>query len=583
MRLCIFRVFALILLRFLGSPHLNDLAFRVWTCYSFAAAIMTSDKHPAVELRNLTKLFGYVLANAAVHLRVEPGTIHGIVGENGAGKSTAMKMLYGIYRPDAGEILVHGKQCVWASPSDAIASGIGMVHQHFMLAGPYSALDNILLGAEPLHWGMIDRRKARAKLEALASQYGLPVDWERPVEDLPVGIQQRIEILKLLYREANILILDEPTSVLTPQETRDLFSNLQRLRAEGKTILVITHKLKEVMDFTDRVTVFRDGKVTGEVQTCGTNPGELANLMVGRKVQLRIEVPTGRPREESAIEVSDLTLVSAQRGEAATKPGRDAFHSVPDISGESGTLSRAVGISFQASLPKLSKVSFSVRRGEIVGIAGVEGNGQSELLQAILHPRDPRCRTSGTVRFLAEDVTGWSALRIRNLGVALIPEDRQHEGLLLERPVGENFMLGLQRSPAFTRAGFLNSGALAENATRALEEYDVRPRELGIAAGNLSGGNQQKLIVAREFQRQPKVLIAAQPTRGVDVGAIEFIHKRIVRARDEGAGVLLISSELDEIQALSDRILVMYEGRITSEFRRGQVSENELGLKMGGG
>ena len=536
---------------------------------------MTPDKHPAIELRSLTKRFGNVMANTGVSLRVEPGTIHGIVGENGAGKSTAMKMLYGMYQPDAGEIFVRGKNCIWASPSDAIAVGIGMVHQHFMLAGPYSALDNILLGAEPLRWGMIDRRQARAKLEALARQYGLPVNWERPVEELTVGIQQRIEILKLLYRDATILILDEPTSVLTPQETKDLFSNLQKLRAEGKTILVITHKLKEVMDFTDRVTVFRDGKVTGELLTSNTNPEELANLMVGRKVQLRIDVPPGQPRAELALEVADLNLADPHRGGAATKSGRDAFHSVPDNSEESGTL-------WKASLPKLSNVSFSVRRGEIVGIAGVEGNGQSELLQAILHPRDARCRTSGTVRFLAKDVTQWTALRIRDLGVALIPEDRQHEGLMLGRPVSENFMLGLQRRPAFSHAGFLNSRTLAQTASQALEEYDVRPQDLGIAAGNLSGGNQQKLIVAREFQRQPKVLIAAQPTRGVDVGAIEFVHRRIVRARDEGAGVLLISSELDEIQALSDRMLVMYEGRIVAEFLRGQVSERELGLKMGG-
>jgi ABC-type uncharacterized transport system ATPase subunit len=475
---------------------------------------MTPERPPAVELRNLTKRFGNVLANSAVNLRVGRGTIHGIVGENGAGKSTAMKMLYGMYRPDSGEIFVHGKQCVWNSPSDAIAAGIGMIHQHFMLAGPYSALDNILLGAEPLNWGMIDRRRARARLEALAVRYSLPVDWGRPVEQLPVGIQQRIEILKLLYRDATILILDEPSSVLTPQETRDLFNNLKKLRAEGKTILVITHKLKEVMDFTDRVTVLRDGKVTGERETSQTNSQELANLMVGRKVQLRIDVPTGRPRDEAAIEVSDLNLASAHRGEAATKSGRDAFHSVPPSAEMSGTL-------WKASLPKLSNVSFSVRRGEIVGIAGVEGNGQSELLQAILHPRDPGCRTSGAVKFLGQDVTDWTALSIRDLGVALIPEDRQQEGLMLERPVSENFMLGLQRNPAFTHGGFLNSAKVAETAQLALEEYDVRPREVGIAAGNLSGGNQQKLIVAREFQRQPKVLIAAQPTRGVDVGAIE--------------------------------------------------------------
>ena len=508
---------------------------------------MPAETPATVELRGLTKQFGRVLANAGVNLQVKPGTIHGVIGENGAGKSTAMNMLYGIFPPDAGEIVVHGKKCVWASPADAIAAGIGMVHQNFMLAGPYSALDNILLGAEPVRLGVIERKKARARLGVLAQQYGLPVDLNQPVEQLPVGVQQRVEILKLLYRDATILILDEPTAVLTPQETNGLFQHLKKLRDEGKTIILITHKLKEVMSVTDRVTVLRAGHVTGELQTTETNPQELANLMVGRKVVLSIAVRPVQPRNETALEVAGLNLAGAPGGRH-----------------------------------KLSDVSFSVRRGEIVGIAGVEGNGQSEFLQAILHPRDPRCRTSGTVKVLGRDVTSWHASRIRDLGVAVIPEDRQQEGLLLERPVSENFLLGLQRSPAFSRAGFLSSRKLQAAASLAIEEYDVRPRELTIPAGNLSGGNQQKLIVAREFQRRPRLLIASQPTRGVDVGAIEFIHNRIVRARDDGAGVLLISFELDDILTLSDRILVMYEGRIVAEFRRGEVSERELGLKMAG-
>jgi ABC-type uncharacterized transport system ATPase subunit len=509
---------------------------------------MPADATAAVELRELTKQFGNVIANAGVNLRVEAGSIHGIVGENGAGKSTAMKMLQGVYRPDSGEIFINGKKCAWSSPTDAIAAGIGMVHQHFMLAGPYSALDNILLGDEPRRGLMIDRKGARTRLETLAKQYGLPVDWERPVEELPVGIQQRIEILKLLYRDVKILILDEPTAVLTPQETNELFGNLKKLRVERKTILLVTHKLREVMAFTDRVTVFRAGKVTGNVETAQTTPQELANLMVGRKVVLTVEAAAATPRAETAIEVAGLSL-SAPRGE---------------------------------SVHKLTDISFSVKRREIVGIAGVEGNGQSELLQAMLHPREPVCRTSGTVNFLGEDVTGWTAATIRNLGVAVIPEDRHHEGLLLERPVSENFLLGLQRSAAFSHGGFLDSKRLETAATTAVEEYDVRPCDLKIPAGKLSGGNQQKLIVAREFERKPGVLIAAQPTRGVDVGAIEFIHRRIIRARDEGAGVLLISFELDEILALSDRILVMYEGKIAGEFQRGEVTERELGLKMGG-
>jgi simple sugar transport system ATP-binding protein len=312
-------------------------------------------------------------------------------------------------------------------------------------------------------------------------------------------------------------------------------------------VLLVTHKLKDVMSFTDRVTVFRAGKVTGEVETSRTNPQELANLMVGRKVVLNIAVPPARPRAEPALEVAGLRLA-----------------------GPAGSRHR------------LSDVTFSVRRGEIVGVAGVEGNGQSELLQALLHPRDSRCRTSGTVWVLGEDVTAWDTFRIRALGVAVIPEDRLQEGLLLERPVSENFLLGLQRNRAFSHAGFLHLNGLAQTAARALADYDVRPPDLTLPAGKLSGGNQQKLIVAREFQRQLRVLLAAQPTRGVDVGAIEFIHTRIVRARDEGAGVLLISSELDEILTLSDRILVMFEGRIVAEFHRGEVAERELGLKMGG-
>ncbi|HWW01398.1 MAG TPA: ABC transporter ATP-binding protein [Candidatus Acidoferrum sp.] len=500
-----------------------------------------------VELRGLTKRFGEVVANAGVGLRVERGTIHGIIGENGAGKSTAMNLLYGLYRPDAGSILIRGETRSWASPAQAIAAGIGMVHQHFMLAGPYSALDNILLGAEPLRWGLIDRQAARARLDKLAAQYGLSMDWDRPVEQLPVGAQQRLEILKLLFRDASILILDEPTAVLTPQETQALFVNLKRLKAEGKTILLVTHKLKEVMTGTERVTVFRAGKVVAELETARTNPQELADLMVGRRVLLSLDVAPAKPRPEMAIEAADL-----------------------GVAGTAG------------SRPRLSEVSFEVRRGEIVGVAGVEGNGQTELLQALLHPREPGCLSAGTVKVMGQDVSRWPAGRIRELGVAVIPEDRLQEGLLPDRPVSENFLLGLQRSPEFSRAGFLHTDRVRSAAHHAVDDYDVRPRDLTLSAGKLSGGNQQKLIIAREFQRQPSVLFATQPTRGVDVGAIEFIHRRIVRARDEGAGVLLVSSELDEILALSDRILVMYEGRIVAEFRRGEVSERELGLKMGG-
>jgi simple sugar transport system ATP-binding protein len=508
---------------------------------------MTPVAAPAVELRGVTKQFGPVLANVGVNLRVEAGTIHGVIGENGAGKTTAMNLLYGMLAPDAGEILVRGKECEWRSPADAIANGIGMVHQHFMLAGPYSALDNILLGAEPVQWGLIERRSARVKVESLASQYGLVVDLTRPIEQLPVGIQQRVEILKLLYREANILILDEPTAVLTPLETNTLFENLRRLRQEGKTVLLVTHKLKEVMAVTDHVTVFRGGKVIADMPTASATPQELANLMVGRKVSLSVAVPAARPGKELALEVSRLTLP------------------------------RGVG-----SIAKLSEVSFSVRHGEIVGIAGVEGNGQSELVQALLHPRESSAGGHGQIRMLDQNVTNWEAHRIRALGVAVIPEDRLQEGLLAESSLSENFLLGQQRASRFQRAGFVRSQELELAAQQALEEYDVRPRRLELAVGKLSGGNQQKLVIAREFSRKPQLIIAAQPTRGVDVGAIEFIHGRLLQARDQGAGVLLISSELDEILELSDRVLVMYEGRIVAEFARGQATEGELGLRMGG-
>lgn len=503
---------------------------------------------PAVELRRLTKRFGALVANDEVDLRVQAGTIHGIIGENGAGKSTAMKMLFGLYRPDSGEVFIDGRPCSWSSPRDAMARGIGMVHQHFMLAAPYSALDNILLGAAPRRLGVVRRGRARERLKELEASYGLKVDWERPIEDLPVGMQQRIELLKLLYREARVLILDEPTAVLTPQEVTAFFENLKKLRDQGKTIILVTHKLKEVLSFTENVTVFRSGKVTGNFRTSDTSIQQLADLMVGRRVALRVEASTAAPKTEPAIEAESLSLEGAQAGRR--------HH--------------------------LNQVSFSVKRGEIVGVAGVEGNGQSELLQAVLHPGDSSCRSSGRVKILGHDVTTWKASRIRDLGVAVIPEDRHHQGLVLDWPVRDNLLLGLQRRAEFCRAGFLSSASLERFARRSVEEYDVRPRDLNLKAGKLSGGNQQKLIAAREFERQPLVLIAAQPTRGVDVGAIEFIHAQILKARDRGAGVLLISSELDEILALADRILVMFEGRVTAEFARG-VSESELGLKMGGG
>jgi simple sugar transport system ATP-binding protein len=527
---------------------------------------------PAVELRGLSKRFGALQANSDISLKAERGSVHAIVGENGAGKSTAMKMLYGLYAPDQGEILVDGVawggKRQWRTPRDAIACGIGMVHQHFMLAGPYTALENVVLGAEAPRagWGWlpkslrpIDYAAARRRLQAMSAQYGLEVDWNMPVEDLPVGVQQRIEILKLLYRDARVLILDEPTAVLTPQETAALFENLRKLKAQGKTILIITHKLKEVMALADDVTVFRAGKVTGQVRTAQTTPAELADLMVGRKVNLHVDAPPAPPLGRAVLELAGVSL---RPEHVASGAG--------------------------AGLHRLTDVSLSVRAGEIVGIAGIEGNGQSELLQLLQHPDRFSKRVSGRITVLGQETLGENGATsacgaVRALSVGIVPEDRHREALLLSRTLRDNFLLGLQRRAPFVRAGRIEGRALDGAVARALEEYDVRPRAPEAVAGRLSGGNQQKLVIARELERKPDLFIAAQPTRGVDVGAIEFIHRKIFRVRGEGAGVLLVSSELDEILTLSDRILVMYAGRIVAEFARGQASEQALGLAMGGG
>ncbi len=522
---------------------------------------------PAVELRGLTKKFGSLLANDGVSLCVETGSIHAIIGENGAGKSTAMKMLYGLYGPDEGEIWVRGRKWgisgkIWKSPAEALASGIGMVHQHFMLAGPYSALENVVLGTDsgrmaflPRSLRPIDFSAARLRLEALAKKLRFEVDWDAPIESLPVGVQQRIEIIKLLYRDAEVLILDEPTAVLTPQETDELFSNLKILSRQGKTILIITHKLKEVMNLADRVTVFRAGKVVSDVETRATDPNQLASWMVGRKVQLSVEAPAAPTLGPSVVSLNQVSLLRGKR---------------------EGTRI-------------LADVSFNVRSGEIVGIAGIEGNGQSELLRLIQYPEIYRGRLLGRLELLGREIFSTESKRIlpvceiRSLPSAIVPEDRLSEGLLLQQDLRENFLLGLQRRAPFQRRGWVDSTVLEGKLTSALENYDVRPRDPSTLAGKLSGGNQQKLIFAREFERDPRFILAAQPTRGVDIGAIESIHRRIFDARNQGAAVLLVSSELDEILTLSDRILVFFSGRIVAEYKRGEVTQDRLGLDMGGG
>ncbi len=519
-----------------------------------------------IELRGLRKAYGACVANEDISLRASSGTIHAIVGENGAGKSTAMKMLYGMIVPDKGEISVDGTVWGrigkrWRSPLDAIACGIGMVHQHFMLAGPETALENVVLGAEtsvprwkwlPPSLRPMDLEGARAKLEVISKKHGFAIDWDARIDDLPVGVQQRIEIVKLLYRDARVLILDEPTAVLTPQETQELFVQLKQLAAEGRTILIITHKLKEVMALADRVTVFRAGRIAGEAEVRDTSPDQLATWMVGRKVSLQVQAPPQPVLGAPVLEMQNLSLRN-----------------------------RATG------LPALQDVSLQIRAGEILGIAGIEGNGQSEILQLLQHPASYRGLSSGTIRILGNEVHGekarWTAAKIKALGVGVIPEDRHREGLLLDRDLRENFFLGLQRTGGFTRHGWIRWSALTESAQQAVEKYDVRPRDIGALVRGLSGGNQQKLIIARELGRAPQFLIAAQPTRGVDVGAIELIHRRIFEARDAGAAVLLVSSELDEVRALSDRIAVMYGGRVVASFARGEATESQLGLYMGGG
>jgi simple sugar transport system ATP-binding protein len=520
----------------------------------------------AVELRGLSKAFGAVVANSGIDLKIAAGSIHAIIGENGAGKSTAMKMLYGMIRPDSGEILIHGASKQWRSPHDAIDCGIGMVHQHFMLAEPDTVLENIVIGSEPSasawRWlprflRPLDLTAAREKLKAILHLYGLQLNLDARVGDLTVGIHQRIEIVKLLYRDANILILDEPTAVLTPQETADLFANLKRMRAEGKTILIITHKLKEVLELADEATIFRAGKIAGHRKISETTEEELATLMVGRKVSLMSDRMASRPDRsfgKPVLEVRDISLSSGSGGD---------------------------------SREKLSNLRFEVRAGEIVGIAGVEGNGQSELLQILLHPQEYRKRARGSIHVLGQAVlsetSAWSTAAIKRLGVGAISEDRHREGLFLDRPMVDSFLLGKQRYAPYSRLGLISESALRSETLKAMEAFDVRPRDLDIPARGFSGGNQQKVIIARELQGESKLLIAAQPTRGVDVGAIEFIHERILEARDRGAGILLVSSELDEVLSLSDRVLVMYDGKIVASLEREQADEKTLGRLMGGG
>src|SRR4051794_14327362 len=482
---------------------------------------------PAIELRHIDKRFGAVHANKDVNLSVERGTIHGIVGENGAGKSTLMSILYGFYEADSGEIRVNGAPIRIRSSNDAIAAGIGMVHQHFMLVEPLTVVENVMLGAEGGALLRVGEAKVRAELARLARDYGLEIDVNAPVGELSVGLQQRVEILKALYRGADILILDEPTAVLTPSEADALFGLLQALKEQGKTVILITHKLREIMAVTDRVSVMRRGVMVATVETASTSPPELAELMVGRRVLLRVEKSAREPGAP-VLEVENLSVIDAR-----------------------GVL-------------RVAKVSLTVRSGEIVGIAGVAGNGQSELLEALSGMRKP---VLGSIKVEGRAIGGdeHNPHRLRQLGLLHVPEDRLRIGLVPPFEAFESAVLGFTDDPHLGRGPLLDHGRMIRDLAAKMQHYDVRPQAPRLKTSKFSGGNQQKIVLAREIERNPKVLLVGQPTRGVDIGAIEFIHRRLIALRDQGVGILLVSVELEEIMNLSDRILAMCGGHVTGE------------------
>jgi len=496
-----------------------------------------------LELRGITKRFPGVVANQDVDLVVQPGEIHALLGENGAGKSTLMNVLYGLYRPDEGEILLDDRPVTFDGPGDAIDAGIGMVHQHFMLVPVFTVTENVMLGVETTRGpvGQLDRGSARDRILEISQRHGLHIDPDATVEDLPVGVRQRVEIIKTLYRQSNVLILDEPSAVLTPQETDELFEVMRSLVAGGTSIVFITHKLNEVLEVADRITVLRRGTVAGTTTPAETSLEELAAMMVGRDVQLVVDRPPAKPGEP-VLEVRDL-VVRDERGHNA-----------------------------------VNHLDLAVRAGEILAIAGVQGNGQSELVEAITGLREP---DAGDVllagRPLADTPRG-----VFEDGVAHVPEDRMEDGLIGEFTVADNLVLNSYWQPPFAKGLRLDGDAIVSNAETLVDEYDIRTPSIFNPVGNLSGGNQQKVIAAREFSRPIKLIVAAQPTRGLDVGSIEYIHRRIVAKRDEGAAVLIVSSELDEVTALGDRIAVMFRGRIVDTLSPEEATPERLGLLMGG-
>ena len=495
-----------------------------------------------IEMLNIRKEFGTFVANDNITLQLQKGEIHALLGENGAGKSTLMNVLFGLYQPEGGEIRVNGEEVKITDPKVANKYGIGMVHQHFMLVEDFTVTENIILGTEPTSAGMISTKSAAKKVQELSELYGLDVDPYAKIEDISVGMQQRVEILKTLYRGAEILIFDEPTASLTPQEITELIQIMKRLINEGKSIILITHKLKEIMDVTDRVTVIRKGKGIGTVITAETNPNDLASLMVGRQVEFKTVKGIARPTD-NVLEVKDL-VVTDYRG-----------------------------------IEKVKGLNLNVRKGEIVGIAGIDGNGQSELIEAITGLRKVK---SGHVFMNGNEITGKHTRKITESGIGHIPQDRHKHGLILDFPVGHNIALQTYYSAPISKNGIMNYATISKKANEIIQKFDVRTQGDHEPARALSGGNQQKAIIGREIDRNPDLLIAALPTRGLDVGAIEFIHQQLIEQRDKGKAFILISFELDEVMNVSDRIAVIYDGQIVDTLDPQQTNEQELGLLMAG-
>lgn len=498
-----------------------------------------------VELRGITKRFGPVIANSDVTLDIRAGEVLGLLGENGAGKSTLMNVLCGLYKPNAGEIRIDGEPKTFNGPGDAIEAGIGMVHQHFMLVPVFTVAENVVLGVEPVgRFDFLDLKTASDQVRAIKEQYGLDVDPDALIETLPVGVQQRVEIIKVLFRSANVLILDEPTAVLTPQEVDEFFQIIKSLRDAGKAIVFITHKLNEILHIADRISVLRQGRITGSGDPKSMTTKDLAEMMVGRPVSFDVAKQPFAPGKD-LLKIDDLTVV----------------HANSEIA--------------------VNHINFTVRSGEIVGIAGVQGNGQTALVEALAGLRRI---TTGTVSFQNRNITHSSARARHRMGIAHIPEDRQRTGIIPSFTVAENMVLDTYYDSRFSSGAQIKWDLVNRSAARGAVEFDVRTPSVFSAAGHLSGGNQQKLVIARELSRDTKLLLAAQPTRGLDVGSIEYIHERLIHARDEGDGVLIVSSELDEILALSDRILVMFKGSIIAQFENGngQADKNEVGLAMAG-